>query len=119
MKEAIRAEITRYVGCYREQRGEVGCCGRLGSFVTSAAVEPDARPAGEACLYRYERSCAQCVRRCVNDALFTDRFDRHRCYQMCLRNEERFRPLGQADVCGKCMVGVPCAHTDPVRTLRA
>jgi epoxyqueuosine reductase QueG len=92
----------------------VGCCGRLGSLVTTLEVEPDARSGAEACLHRSGTPCLRCMRRCVNDALHWDGFDRFRCYQMCLRNGEVYRGLGTADVCGKCLVGVPCSFTDPV-----
>ena len=93
---------------------EAGCCGRLGSLVTTLEVEPDARSGAEACLHRSGAPCLRCVRRCVNDALHEDGFDRFRCYEMCLANGEVHRGLGTADVCGKCLVGVPCSFTDPV-----
>jgi hypothetical protein len=92
---------------------EAGCCGRLGSLVTTLEVEPDRRSGAEACLHKSGGSCLRCVRRCVNDALHDDGFDRFRCYQMCLANSELHRSLGTADVCGKCLVGVPCSFTDP------
>jgi epoxyqueuosine reductase QueG len=91
-----------------------GCCGRIGSFVTDLRVEADQRSPGEACLYRHDVSCVQCAERCVNTALFADRFDRWRCYEMCLRNETKYGNLGTADVCGKCLVGLPCSFTNPV-----
>lgn len=92
-----------------------GCCGRIGSLVTSAFVEPDSRPTGEACLYRHDFSCRQCVERCVNEALFEDTFNRQRCYEACLKNEKLYQYLGKADVCGKCLVGLPCSFTNPVK----
>lgn len=91
-----------------------GCCGRLGSLVTTLEVEPDVRDGAEACLHRSGASCLRCVRRCVNDALHEDGFDRFRCYAMCLANGEVHSSLGTADVCGKCLVGVPCSFIDPV-----
>jgi epoxyqueuosine reductase QueG len=91
-----------------------GCCGRLGSLVTTLEVEPDTPRGAEACLHRSGAPCLRCVRRCVNDALHEDGFDRFRCYAMCLANGEVHRGLGTADVCGKCLVGVPCSFTDPV-----
>jgi epoxyqueuosine reductase QueG len=96
---------------------ESGCCGRIGSFITSLSVMPDARPKVEACLYHYNASCTQCVTRCVNEALFEDKFNRHACYQVCRINEEKYRSLGRADVCGKCLVAVPCSLEDPVKKL--
>ena len=92
-----------------------GCCGRLGSFVTDVFLPPDSRTEVEACLHRHDGSCLRCVERCVNAALFADRFDRKQCHAMCLRNGTAFREMGKADVCGKCMVGVPCSFTNPVR----
>jgi epoxyqueuosine reductase QueG len=94
-----------------------GCCGRLGSLVTTAKIAPDPRPEREACLYRHEGTCMKCVERCIGDALFEKRFDRFRCYNLCLENEALNRSLGQADVCGKCLVGVPCSHIDPVNKI--
>ncbi len=91
-----------------------GCCGRLGSLVTTLEVEPDVRGGEEACLQKSGASCLRCVRRCVNDALHEGGFDRFRCYEMCLRNGEVHRGLGTADVCGKCLAGVPCSFGDPV-----
>ena len=97
---------------------ESGCCGRWGSFVTSLELEPDVRPEEESCLYRDDASCLHCVDRCPSEALSADRFDRKACYARCLMNEERWLSLGKADVCGKCLVGVPCTLRNPVRARR-
>ncbi|MEO0249965.1 MAG: epoxyqueuosine reductase [candidate division WOR-3 bacterium] len=90
-----------------------GCCGRLGSLITSLKIEPDSRPTTEACLYRSTGACTQCIDRCLWQALSLEGFDRHRCYEICLLNEKRFMDMGKADVCGKCLVGIPCAHRIP------
>ena len=92
-----------------------GCCGRIGSFVTDLEMPADQPVNDETCLYRYDSSCLKCNDRCVNAALFRDRFDRWKCYEMCLQNEERYLEIGNADVCGKCLVGLPCSFTNPVR----
>jgi epoxyqueuosine reductase QueG len=92
-----------------------GCCGRVGSLITSALIEPDARPEVEACLYKYDGSCKKCVRKCVNDALFEDSFDRFKCYDQLLENVEAHKAVGYADVCGKCLAAVPCSHINPVK----
>jgi epoxyqueuosine reductase QueG len=94
---------------------ESGCCGRIGSFLTSVDVPPNTRMRAETCLYRYDSSCLRCVERCVNGALHKDHFDRNRCYDMCLRNEDLFRETGKADVCGKCLVGLPCSFINPLK----
>ncbi len=97
---------------------EKGCAGRIGSFITSAAIEADKRPEREACLYKDDGSCKKCVRKCVNEALFETSFDRFRCYDMLLKNVEEHRALGYADVCGKCLAAVPCSDVNPVENKR-
>lgn len=91
-----------------------GCCGRFGSFITSTNIAADPRPQEESCLYKYDGSCLKCVKRCVNDALHEESFNRFICYDMLLENVEKLKGIGYADVCGKCLVGVPCSHINPV-----
>ncbi len=90
-----------------------GSCGRLGSFITSANIMADPKPQKEACLFKYDGSCKKCVKRCVNDALHEDSFNRFKCYDMLLENVAELKEIGYADVCGKCLVGVPCSHMNP------
>ncbi len=93
---------------------ESGCCGRVGSLVTGLEVEPTRRYSRELCLYRAAGSCGRCVERCVNEALYFEGLDRHRCYEMLLENGERLSDLESlADVCGKCLVDVPCSRRIP------
>ncbi|WP_163338391.1 epoxyqueuosine reductase [Desulfopila sp. IMCC35008] len=94
---------------------EKGCSGRIGSLITTGAIPADKRPEIEACLYKYEKSCKKCVQKCVNEALFKDSFDRFKCYAQLLENVEEYKNVGYADVCGKCLVAVPCTHNDPVK----
>lgn len=91
-----------------------GCCGRVGSFVTSAKIEPDIRNGKETCLYKHDGTCKKCTERCVNGALYEESFDRFQCYGMLLENVEELSSIGYADVCGKCLVGIPCSHINPV-----
>lgn len=97
---------------------ESGCCGRIGSLVTSLDLPADSRAKDEACLYRHNGSCERCIKRCVGDALYTDQFDRHKCYKVCLENEKAHEKIGLADACGKCLVGTPCSFINPVRKLQ-
>jgi epoxyqueuosine reductase QueG len=90
-----------------------GCAGRVGSLITDLAVEPTLRTEEEYCLHKRGLTCGKCIRRCVNGALSMDSFDRHKCYQMCLANDQRFPDIPVADVCGKCLVAVPCAMACP------
>lgn len=92
-----------------------GCCGRFGTVVTDAVIEPTPRPQEEYCLSKRNGSCFACTARCVSGALSQDRFDRQRCYEVCLRNEDHHRAKGQADVCGRCAIRVPCSFAVPMQ----
>jgi epoxyqueuosine reductase QueG len=92
-----------------------GCCGRLGSILISYEFEsyeeiPEPK---EKCLYKINGSCGICRKKCGADAYGEETFDRGKCYKKCLENAERYRPIGYADVCGKCLVGLPCSMKDP------
>lgn len=92
-----------------------GCCGRLGNVVTNMKIESTKRPDREYCLFKHNGSCAYCVDKCVNNALFRDRFDRFKCFEMCLENDNIHSELGgEAQVCGKCLTVVPCSFKNPV-----
>jgi epoxyqueuosine reductase QueG len=93
---------------------EKGCCGRLGNVVTSLELEPDQRGHRENCLYKYDGSCRVCIDGCINDALHLDGFDRFKCYEMLVHNGEKYEYLGDASVCGKCLVDLPCSSRNPV-----
>lgn len=93
---------------------EKGCCGRVGTTITNLEIEPTERKGKEYCLYKYNGSCKKCVKRCVNDALTAESFNRHKCYEMCLHNAEIYKDIGLSDACGKCLVGVPCSFKNPV-----
>ncbi|MFX1310324.1 MAG: epoxyqueuosine reductase [Promethearchaeota archaeon] len=94
---------------------EKGCCGRLGSLITSAKIEAIKSIDKEYCLYFHDGSCKKCVDKCVYNILNVDSFDRHKCYKVCLANGRRFSHLGLSDVCGKCACGVPCSIKNPVK----
>jgi len=96
---------------------EKGCCGRLGSIVVDVEIEPTSQANEDACLYKYNQSCTNCVKRCEAGALTENGFDRHECYKVCLDNADKYKALGLADVCGKCMSMVPCSFINPVRKL--
>ncbi len=95
---------------------ENGCCGRLGSCVTNYPFEPTPRPASEYCLYKAAGTCQICLKRCVNQAFIDGTYDRFTCYEMCLENDTHLERLGLTDVCGKCVVGVPCSLQNPVKS---
>lgn len=88
---------------------EKGCCGRYGSVIADIPVEPDQIVEEERCLYKKNRSCKKCVQNCFAGALTTERFDRKKCYEICLLNDAKTG----ADVCGKCDIDIPCAFKAP------
>ncbi|SNS11225.1 Epoxyqueuosine reductase QueG (queuosine biosynthesis) [Anaerovirgula multivorans] len=92
---------------------EKGCCGRVGSIVTNIKIEATEVKEEEYCLYKTKAICKKCVEGCINGALTVDGYDRHKCYEMCLHNDEYLGDIGVTDVCGKCMVGVPCSFRNP------
>ena len=92
-----------------------GCCGRVGSFVTDLKITPTERKSRENCLYKHMNTCKKCVDRCENNALTVKKYDRHKCYEMCLYNVEFHSDIGFSDVCGKCLVGIPCSTVNPVK----
>jgi epoxyqueuosine reductase len=88
-----------------------GCCGRLGSLVTSMHLLPTPRPDREYCLDKSGRECLGCVSKCIYGGLREDGYDRHACYAQCLTNDSHFNDLPLVDVCGKCACEVPCSYT--------
>jgi epoxyqueuosine reductase QueG len=95
---------------------EAGCCGRFGSIVTDFPTGPSSPADHEYCLNKFNGSCGKCRERCVTGSLGVEQFDRFRCYEILLKNHRRFGGPNEADVCGKCMVDLPCTHEKPVQT---
>ena len=96
-----------------------GCCGRLGSLITSAPMPATPRPEGEWCLSKAGRKCQACVSHCTYEALQQNRFDRRRCYQQLMTNDTHYSDLPLVDVCGKCSCEVPCSYQIPKPLLKA
>jgi epoxyqueuosine reductase QueG len=101
-------------GIHRMLITDEGCCGRLGSIITDAPLSPTARRQEEHCLYCYNKSCTKCLEKCTFGALALDHFDAHTCYEILLKNAERYEHEGYADACGKCVSVVPCSFVNPV-----
>jgi len=96
---------------------EQGCCGRIGSFVTELQLPPTERKSGEYCLYKLDRSCAECIKRCPCNALYIKDnkvcYDKISCKNQIYDKLIRNLPLGLADTCGKCKVSLPCSFKNP------
>lgn len=93
---------------------EQGCCGRLGSLITSAPIEATPLREEEFCLYKHNQSCRVCVTRCTSKALTETGFDRRKCYDVLRQTPKSDSETITADVCGKCVSMVPCSFTNPV-----
>jgi epoxyqueuosine reductase QueG len=92
-----------------------GSCGRYFSVVTDIPVKTGDIELEERCLHKRNAACLVCVRRCPTGALTMDGFDRRRCYETCMKNALAFTDLNaEADVCGKCDVGLPCSFRNPI-----
>lgn len=94
---------------------EQGCCGRIGSLITDLALEPTIRIEKEFCLYRYDGSCGACIGKCVNGAISEKTFYHDRCQEARMINSQRLSDIGSPEVCGKCMVKLPCSRKNPVK----
>lgn len=106
---------------------EAGCCGRISTVVTNLDMLPDEPLAMENCLYKRNGSCGACVRRCPTGALTVKGFDRRTCFERCLENAKVYNQFGNSyaskagdetvdsgsEVCGKCLVNLPCSMTKP------
>lgn len=84
-----------------------GSVGRYYSIVTCLNTQPDPVVLEERCLFKKNGGCKLCVERCFTGALTEAGFDRFKCLEQCLQNEARY---AGADVCGKCVVELPCSH---------
>lgn len=106
---------------------EAGCSGRLGSLVTSLDIEPGSPLREDFCLYKKSGQCKACLRLCPSGALTAQGFDRHKCFDQCLKNAAVHTTFGSSyaatpgsapvdsgsEVCGKCLVGLPCTLKRP------
>jgi epoxyqueuosine reductase QueG len=92
-----------------------GCCGRLGSIILNYELKEykDLSQVNEKCLSKKDGSCGICQKKCIANAYENGLFDRQKCYAKLLENAEHHRKIGNADVCGKCMVGLPCSSKEP------
>jgi epoxyqueuosine reductase QueG len=92
-----------------------GCCGRLGSIIINYELKnyKDAGKVKEKCLNKLNGSCGICQKRCIANAYKNKNFNKDICYKQCLENAKYHKETGHADVCGKCLVGLPCSIQEP------
>ncbi len=91
-----------------------GCCGRVGTLVTNLKVKADKKIEVENCLYKHKGTCGVCVGKCQFGALTFDGYDRRKCYGICMENDQYHNDMELTDICGKCLVGIPCSYKNPV-----
>jgi epoxyqueuosine reductase QueG len=92
---------------------QAGCCGRLGSLVTTMELPPSGRLKEELCLAKRGMKCSACISKCTYGALRENIFDRQACYRQCLLNDVHYGDMPLVDVCGKCSCNVPCSYGIP------
>lgn len=86
-----------------------GVCGRFGSIVTEAGLEPDTRSYYD--IYGYCSRCGACVSNCPVGAITLEKGKDHTlCSKFLDTTVVRFKPRYG---CGKCQVGVPCESGIP------
>ena len=78
---------------------EKGCCGRIGSLITTADLSPSPRPSGEFCLDKNGSECLKCIDNFATGALREEAFDKHKCYELLLENMDVLRRFGD----GRCL----------------
>lgn len=105
------------LGTFGINRGlitEKGVCGRIGTLITDAEIEPTVRPQQEFCLYKRNGSCGICLKKCPVSALgVPEKYDNRKCMDVTYENADKYQEIGFADVCAKCMTGVPCSTRNP------
>ena len=92
-----------------------GCCGRFGSIITNYEFNEYKHTinVNEKCLNKRNGSCGACQKKCIVNAYENNMFNRQKCYKQCLENSEYHKNTGYADICGKCLVGLPCSTKEP------
>ena len=92
-----------------------GCCGRCGSIITNYELNEYKQISSikEKCLKKANGTCGICQKKCIVDAYADNTFDRHKCFKQCKKNDEYHNTKGNATVCGKCLVDLPCSTKEP------
>jgi epoxyqueuosine reductase QueG len=92
-----------------------GCCGRLGSIIINYEFDEYKKinEIKEKCLNKRNGSCGICQKKCIVNAYENTGFNRNKCYEQCLENAKYHKKAGHADICGKCLVGLPCSKREP------
>lgn len=88
---------------------EKGVCGRFGSIITDAVLEPTPRPYSQP--YEYCTFCGACAYRCPVDAISVEKGkDILLCADFVEGTKLSFAPRYG---CGKCQIKLPCSYKRP------
>lgn len=92
-----------------------GCAGRYGSFVIDKEVEYNDVINEEYCLYKSNKTCGACVKRCPVKALSYEGTDKAKCSdRLNYMTEKYFNGESIYSSCGKCICA-PCAFKNPTK----
>lgn len=89
---------------------EKGSCGRMNSLVTNLDIVPDQQIKEEYCLNKINGICNVCINRCPINALSKEGFKRGKCQ----KHLESHGGTLVANVCGQCVVELPCSFKVPL-----
>ena len=92
-----------------------GCCGRFGSIVINYKLDEYKKihNVNERCLNKLNGSCGICQKKCMVNVYEDNMYNRRKCYEQCLKNAKFHAKTGYADICGKCLAGLPCSTKEP------
>jgi epoxyqueuosine reductase QueG len=92
-----------------------GCCGRFGNIVVNYEFKEykESKNIMEKCLNKLNGNCGICQKKCIINAYKNNNFNRYKCYEQCLKNNEYHKENGFSNVCGKCLVDLPCSIEEP------
>jgi epoxyqueuosine reductase QueG len=102
-----------------------GCCGRFGSIVINYGLSEykQASEIKEKCLNKLNGTCGACQSACAVKCYGKNYFDKQKCYEQSLKNRQHYKNYGNAetavphdcgaDICGKCLVNLPCSTREP------
>lgn len=89
---------------------EEGCCGRIGSLITTMPFEPDEQVKEEYCIHKRNGKCGACVKKCPTGALGFSTVDGFVCRPYNHKNQALHPEL---NACSECSKGVPCSFKAP------
>ncbi len=97
-------------GIHRHFISEKGTCGSFGTLITDHEFTPTERDYTD--IYEYCIHCGQCARNCPPQAIDPKGL---RNLKKCSGYGAYLRENYGGGGCGRCLVGVPCEHSNPSR----